>query len=308
MQSFISVIIPCYNQARFLAGAVDSALSQDYPAKEVIVINDGSPDNAREVASRFGDRIVYIEQENKGVSAARNRGIIAARGDYIAFLDSDDVYLPGALSILASYLNAHPETALVCANGVLVDGSGVIGLKSAVSGRPKNSVNFRRETVSYCATTSTVMLRRSCVDSTGLFVETLKKSGEDWLMWIRISLRFDMAYLDTPVIRYRLHGTSTTANTERLTQGNREAVALAVNDPSFLRYPAPFRARLLFYRFATTWRVEPKRTAFRYLVKALAADPLQIPFGLRVLCRGATNALRRKLGRRARAGIECTLP
>ncbi len=295
MQPLVSVIIPCYNQARFLAESVESALSQDYPRKEVVVIDDGSSDNTREVASTFSNRIVHIEQENRGPSAARNRGIMASRGEYIAFLDSDDVYLPGALSTLASHLNVYQKTALVCANAVLFDDSGTIGLKSSVSGRPKNAANFRWETVSFCATPSSVMLRRPCLDSTGLFAENLKKGGEDWLMWIRMSLHFDMAYLDTPLVRYRLHGTNATSNRERLNVGNREAAALAVSDPAFPQYPAPFRARLLFKRFAAAWRNESTKIAVRYFLKAVAADPLQFPFGLRVVNQGMRNTLRRKL-------------
>ena len=79
IKPLISVIIPCYNQAEYLADAVQSALGQDYPNKEVIVINDGLPDNT-EIALRFGDRIVYIEQENRGLSGARNTGIRVAKG------------------------------------------------------------------------------------------------------------------------------------------------------------------------------------------------------------------------------------
>ena len=93
----VSVIIPCYRQANYLAEAIDSALAQEGEDKEVIVINDSSPDHTRDVCARYGDSLVYIEQENRGVSAARNTGIRSARGKYIAFLDSDDIYLPGTL-------------------------------------------------------------------------------------------------------------------------------------------------------------------------------------------------------------------
>ena len=112
----VSVIIPCYRQANFLAEAIDSALAQYVEDKEVIAINDGSPDHTREVCAGYGDRIVYLEQENGGLSAARNTGIRSARGKYIAFLDSDDIYLPGALKTQRCYLDEHPDIALVCGN------------------------------------------------------------------------------------------------------------------------------------------------------------------------------------------------
>jgi glycosyltransferase involved in cell wall biosynthesis len=294
MTTPVSIIIPCYNQAHFLAEAVQSALDQDYPNKEVIVVNDGSPDNTREVAVSFGDRIVYIEQENRGLSGARNTGIRAAGGDYIAFLDSDDAYLPGALSIQADWLNRHSDIAMVCGDARLYDGKQTFGRKSGWSGRPVHPENFRWETVEYCATPSTVMLRRSVLNTVGFFDETLKNAAEDWLMWVRMSKHFNMAYLDQPLIYYRVHDWNATRNVERINRGNRYAVAVVVDDPGFAMYPAHFRAKLLFYRFATAWWVEPKMRALGFLLRALSTDPRQIPYGLRVVRQGIRNALRRR--------------
>ena len=289
----ISVIIPCYNQAHFLAEAVQSALDQDYPAKEVIVVNDGSPDHTRQVATQFGDRIRYIEQENRGLSGARNTGIRAARGAYIAFLDSDDVYLPGALTALAGYLDAHPSVGLVCGDALLFDENGVFGRKSHRSGRPRQPHNFRWETVEYCATPSTVMVRREVFARVGLFDEHLKNAAEDWLMWVQIARCYDMAYLDRPLVRYRVHDRNATHHVERIHRGNRYAAAQVVSAPYFADYPAHFRARLLFYRFATAWHVEPKTRALAFFWQALRTDPRQFPYGLRVVRQGLQNTLRR---------------
>src|SRR5262249_50697164 len=90
----VSVIIPCYKQARYLPEAIDSVLAQIYPNVEVIVVNDGSPDNTEAVASRYGDRIRYVWRPNGGISAARNTGIANMRGLYVKFLDSDDYLHP----------------------------------------------------------------------------------------------------------------------------------------------------------------------------------------------------------------------
>ena len=289
----VSVVIPCYNQAHFLAEAVQSALDQDYPAVEVIVVNDGSPDNTREVATQFGDRIVYIEQENRGLSAARNAGIRAARGEYIAFLDSDDIYLPRALTTLARYLDKHPNVGLVCSDALLFDDRGDFGLKSTRSGRPRNPQNFRWETVEYCATPSTVMVREEVFKRVGLFNEYLKNAAEDWLMWVQISRYFDMVYVDQPLVRYRIHERNATRNVERIHLGNRYAVAQVVNAPYFDEYPPHFRAKLLYYRFATAWRSEPRSIALGYFWQAVTTDPRQLPYGLRVLGQGLRNTLRR---------------
>ena len=166
----VSVIIPCYRQANFLAEAIDSALAQYVEDKEVIAINDGSPDHTREVCAGYGDRIVYLEQENGGLSAARNTGIRSARGKYIAFLDSDDIYLPGALKTQRCYLDEHPDIALVCGNAERFDdSSGCRGLQYP-TGEPKiNRSNFRWQTVFFYPVPSTVMVRRECFGVSGYF-------------------------------------------------------------------------------------------------------------------------------------------
>jgi glycosyltransferase involved in cell wall biosynthesis len=298
MASFVSVIIPCYNQARFLREAVESALGQDYPAKEVIVINDGSEDNVREVVSRFKDKIISLEQENKGVSAARNTGIRAARGKYIAFLDSDDACLPHALRDRASYLDNNPDTALVCANSLVFYETGLPErLYSSQGNTPTNFANFRWETVDYYPAVSTVMVRNFCFAKTGYFEETLRIGGEDWHMWVRLSLHFNMAYLDHPLARYRIHCSNATSNTERTKLGTRMAAAHIVDSPHFRDYPSHFRARLLYYRFATAWRSEPKKVALAYFFRAFFTDPLQIPYGLKVIRRGVANTLRKHIAK-----------
>ena len=96
-EPLVSVIIPCYNQGKYLAEAIESALNQTYPHVEVIVVNDGSTDNTAEVAARYAGRITYVEQENGGPSAARNAAIGVATGSLIAHLDSDDRWSPQKL-------------------------------------------------------------------------------------------------------------------------------------------------------------------------------------------------------------------
>lgn len=294
MATPVSVIIPCYNQGRFLAEAIQSALDQDYPDKEVIVVNDGSPDETRTVAQAFGEKIVYQEQANRGLAAARNAGIRVVRGTYIALLDSDDVLLPGSLSVRAHYLETHPEVALVCGDALLFDGAGTHGLKSDWSGEPRHPANFRWDTVEYCATPSTVMLRRSCFDRVGGFDEGLRTAGEDWLFLVQLSCYYNLVYLNQPLIRYRIHSQNATRDVGQVNTQNRYAVAQVVEAPNFGEYPAHFRAKLLFYRFATAWHVEPKSSALRFFVRAVATDPSQLPYGLRVIRQGLTNTLKRR--------------
>lgn len=109
----ISVIIPTYNRCWILKEAIDSVLSQKFSDFEIIVVDDGSTDATNELLSTYGDQITTISQQNKGVSAARNAGISFARGGYIAFLDSDDMWLPEKLSCQHDFFQSHPE-ALIC--------------------------------------------------------------------------------------------------------------------------------------------------------------------------------------------------
>ena len=297
MTVLVSIIIPCYNQARFLAEAIQSALDQDYPNKEVIVVNDGSPDNTREVAAAFGDRIIYVEQENRGLSGARNTGIRIAHGDYIALLDSDDVCLPGRLTAQVNILDQRPEVGMVASDAYLYDGRHILGLKSSISGRPRRPEGFRWETVEYCATPSTALIRRECFNTIGYFDERIRggagSGGEDWLFFVRLSLQYEMVYLNIPTILYRLHPNSGTRNPDGVNTGNRQACKAAIAWEHFPKYPPHFRAKLLYFRFATAWRVEPKTTALGYFLRALATDPTQLPYGLRVIRQGLANTLHR---------------
>jgi glycosyltransferase involved in cell wall biosynthesis len=290
----VSVVITTYKQGRFLADAVTSVLDQDYADKEIIVVNDGSPDDTRRVAATFGDRIAYLEQENGGVCSARNAGIRASTGSYVALLDSDDKLLPGSLTARVDFLNAHAETALVCGDATVFNEAGNVGPASALWGCPRHPANFRWDTLSYCPLPSTVAVRRECFDVAGLFNESLRSGAEDWWMWVTLSRHFNMTYLDRPVAHFRSHPGNVSRDRDRMAAGQRQAVASVVQSPAFGLYPAPFRARLLYFRFATAWHHEPKSCALGYLARALTADPRELPYGLRVIGKGIANTIRRR--------------
>ena len=97
-QPLVSTIIPCFNRAEVVGDAIESALTQDWQNHEIIVVDDGSTDETADICQRFGTSIVFVKQENRGVSGARNRGLYLAKGEFVAFLDSDDMWLPGKLS------------------------------------------------------------------------------------------------------------------------------------------------------------------------------------------------------------------
>jgi len=116
----VSVIIPTYNRADFLTEAVNSVLSQTWRDLEIIVVDDGSTDGTQEVVRRYGEQVNYFCKENEGPSSARNMGIKKARGPYVAFLDSDDVWEPEKLRIQMDFMGEHPEIRLVCTDSSLL--------------------------------------------------------------------------------------------------------------------------------------------------------------------------------------------
>jgi glycosyltransferase involved in cell wall biosynthesis len=294
MHHLVSIVIICYNQAHFLAEAIQSVIDQDYSNKEIIVVNDGSVDNTREVALSFGDSVRYFEQENSGVAVARNRGIKESTGEYICLLDSDDIYMPHFLSTLASYLDNYPAVGLICSDALFFDREGAVGLRSKIVNKPKCEENFRWETVEFTAYPSTVMFRSSCLQKTGTFEEGLSKVGSnDWLMWVKMSLHCNLAYIKRPLVKYRLHESNASKNEQQIVLSSRKASAFIVNSSIFMEYPPHFRAKLLFFRFATTWHEGSKMISIQYFAKALQTDPSQLLFGIKVVLTGIKRTVRR---------------
>jgi glycosyltransferase involved in cell wall biosynthesis len=198
----VSVVIPSYNYARYVAQAVDSALAQTYTDREIIVVDDGSTDNTRAVLELYGDGIRHLAQTNQGLSAARNAGIRAARGQYIALLDSDDVWHPRKLEVQMAYLCEHPEVGLLATEMFTdqrqtwpdIDVSAMLPVTYAldeVVGRGHFSP-------------SSAVIRKSCLETVGLFDPALR-AVEDRDMWIRLASRCTLVKLPLPLLWYRLH-------------------------------------------------------------------------------------------------------
>lgn len=195
-QPLVSVIIPAYNCSALTAEAVQSVVDQDYQAKEIIVINDGSTDDTSAVLKRFGDAIHVIEQINSGPPVARNAGVRKARGAYIAFLDADDVWFPHKLSRQVRYLETHPEAGGVytawriwepSSDGSFVRPSCIGGeLDDDVVDQENSGWLYNRLLLRCLLLTTTVMLRASLVHRIGEFDLTLF-NGDDYDYWIRAS-------------------------------------------------------------------------------------------------------------------------
>jgi glycosyltransferase involved in cell wall biosynthesis len=205
--ALVSVIIPCYNQARFLGEAIESVLAQTYPHFEVVVIDDGSTDNTSEVASRYPG-VRCIRQENEGLAGARNAGIRHSRGSYLVFLDADDRLLPHALEVGLKHLKAHPECAFVSGHCrfTAVDGSPLpTPPQTPIEG--DHYETLLRNT--YIWSGATVMYRRAVFETAGIFDVSVGSSA-DYDLYLRIAREYPVHQHSEVVAEYRQHGTNMT--------------------------------------------------------------------------------------------------
>jgi len=201
----ISVIIPTYKQEEFIQATIRSVLAQTYQDYEVIVVDDGSPDHTREkVLELKDDRIHYYHQPNSGRPAcARNRGIALARGEYIAFLDGDDLWLPQKLEKQLKAFDRQPKPGLVFSNAEVFSSAGSLGMyikRDFKEGYKTFEQLLLRSFIAGC----TVMATRDCIQALGGFDEDPELLAvEDYELWLRISRRFPLYYLNECLARYR---------------------------------------------------------------------------------------------------------
>lgn len=221
----VSIIIPTYNRANVITDSINSILNQTYDEYELLIIDDGSTDNTEELinslasASNAGSRIRYIKMpENKGVAAARNEGIRQAQYDYIAFQDSDDYWNPDKLEKQMAYFtdiasNANPGTSSAAGRETALlycpyecqkqDGSTILVPDENIplSEKQGNIYEYmlRRNTIG----TPSVLLRKECLEKTGLFNEDLR-CLEDWELFLRISMHYEIAFQDEPMVKVNL--------------------------------------------------------------------------------------------------------
>jgi glycosyltransferase involved in cell wall biosynthesis len=214
----VSVIIPCYNLARFLPGAIDSVLAQTRAPLEVIVVDDGSTDNTSEIASRYRS-IRYFRQTNQGVSRARNFGFFASNGAYVIFLDADDQLTPNAVEAHLDCFDAHTEAGFVVGD---IDQISENGLYKYSPRWPVLTSNFYEELLkaNHVANTIAVMFRRSVIEQLGGF-DTSGDGAEDYEILLRAARSFSSAHHRTVVALYRRYPTSRSQQGLRLLRAMR---------------------------------------------------------------------------------------
>lgn len=239
--SLVSVVLPTYNRERFLGEAIAGALGQTWPHLEILVVDDGSTDGTRELVETLAAqdaRIRYLPQANGGVSAARNRALELATGDYIAFLDSDDVWVPWKIEVQVKFLEARPDVGMVWTNMDAIHADGTPFQSSFLKSMyhayrrlptgspfeqfqslgkiiPDISEQFAHVPAAIgniystmffgnLVHTPTVVLRRDWAAQVGRFDTTMKRGGEDFKYHLATCRLGPVGFIDAPSIRYRI--------------------------------------------------------------------------------------------------------
>jgi glycosyltransferase involved in cell wall biosynthesis len=204
----VSVIIPTYNRAAYIADAIRSVQSQDHPEVEIIVADDGSTDDTLAIVAGFGETLLYLPLAHGGLPAAtRNRGLAKATGDFVAFLDSDDLFLPHKLRLQLSVFLAHPEAGLVYSDGYYFRDDPTQPTGRLLSGLPTPSGDVLPELIRGNFIMSPALLvRRSCLEEVGPFDEDPElRVSEDYELWLRVAARFPVFYAPDEVAAVRRH-------------------------------------------------------------------------------------------------------
>lgn len=236
MSPLVSIIIPCYNQARFLGDALDSALAQEYDALEIIVVNDGSTDDfeTRSAPYQNDARVKIIAQENRGLPAARNRGIRKARGEYLKFLDADDWLARDCLAKQVAAFQTSPTLGLVYCDlarvntrGEQMDDYSVTRARRILDGDILPSL-----LVGGYFTPQTALVPRRALDHVGFFDETLGGSA-DMELWMRLMCEnYAARFVPEKLVYYRLHDANMSQDTAHM-----QATHLRALDGITTRYP-----------------------------------------------------------------------
>ncbi|RLC39556.1 MAG: glycosyl transferase [Candidatus Nealsonbacteria bacterium] len=270
----VSVIIPTYNRAHLIGRAIQSVLDQTYQDFEIIVVDDASTDNTKEVVKSFGDkRIKYLRlRENSGSSAApKNTAIKITKGKYIALLDSDDEWLPEKLEKqIQLFKNSKKKNlGFVGCNVLVVDEQ---TNKRYEYKTPKYKNVFQRLLENdFIWSSSSVMVKKSVIDNVGLFDESLKNAN-DWEMWIRIAQKYDFDFVDEPLFKYYWHGGNITRTAGNLKKIQYKEYILIKHKNLYKKHPKAYSITLRNIGTAYLLNNDLKN-ARKYFIKAIKVAP-----------------------------------
>jgi glycosyltransferase involved in cell wall biosynthesis len=208
MPPLVTVVIPVYNGSRFLRKAIDSVLNQTYTPIQIVAVDDGSVDDSPDVIGSYGSRVESIRQQNSGVAYARNRGVSAAQGAFIAFLDQDDWWLPDKVRRQVEIFVQNPDVGLVHTEAAHYDHPTGSFVERFNPNRSDLLVGrcYERLLLGNAIFNSSVMIRKSVLDAVGVFDTQIEGNTiQDYDLWLRIARRSALAYIQEQLTVYRLH-------------------------------------------------------------------------------------------------------
>jgi glycosyltransferase involved in cell wall biosynthesis len=277
----VSVIVPAYNAERFLAEALDSALAQTERPFEIIVVDDGSTDGTRALAERYEPPVRVVHQVNRGLPYARNFGAKHATGDWLAFLDADDIWLPPKLATQLAL--AHSDVSVVYSDREnFGDLDGLPRIQSEVTPIFEGDIFETLLLRGNMLTASSTMVRRTVFEGVGGFVEDPRiRECEDWDLWIRVTERHRVAASREPLVKYRLHGSSLSRNFARMNQTRLLVVARGLALERGKALPDATKRRIWAETYRTNaWdaaRSRARMPAAGAYMRAIAHDPSYWP-------------------------------
>jgi glycosyltransferase involved in cell wall biosynthesis len=274
--------MPSFNYARYLPLAISSVLSQSYSDLELIITDDCSTDNSREILEhwrRLDDRVVPVLHDvNHGLARARNSGLAVSKGEFVALIDADDVWLPHKLKTQMECFRVQPELGLVHSDSAIIDGDGNL------TGQRFNSLLHRKGQITsghlfevlcernfLCV--PTVILRREAMQYAGGFEENLR-SLEDWVCWTKVSRKYPFHYVDDALVQYRIHGAGLSSNPRGMAQNRVKAFQFLLQ--TFSDIPSRLRSKMLYSLGVSYLETGESREAARTFFDSLRANPLQL--------------------------------
>lgn len=232
MNPTISVVIPAYNYAHFVGQTLDSVLAQTLSPHEIIVVDDGSTDDTPKVLSSYGERLKVLRKPNGGLPAARNSGVEISTGDYLAFVDADDLWLPQKLEKQIALFAPNPAIALVHCGVQDIDKNGqpLRDHLDGMSGNVADEMLFFQRAVILGGGSATIVTRRA-YDEVGGFDVGLTGHSEDWDFYFRIARRHEVGFVPEVLVQYRLHSSNMHHNVAAMDRSMLRAYDKAFADP-----------------------------------------------------------------------------
>lgn len=267
-----SVVIPTYNRAEIIGKAIESVLAQTIQNYEIIVVDDGSTDNTCEVLNSLGVDIRYFRQTNQGPSEARNRGIIESRGQYVAFLDSDDLWYSNKLAKISEVIKEHPEAGLFYSDFSLTDKQG----NKLRTERCKHIVGdgYHQLLLTNFIGTSTVVVKHECFDICGLFYEKLL-ARQDWDLWIRIAREFPIVHIPLNLVEHMKGSRGAVSANSTVMKSSRLVIERAVKADPRLSHSLlkKIEARLCYSEGVNYLQHEMKEKSLEKFKNTISLDP-----------------------------------